>query len=189
MPPVSMTPVTKLPPVSATPAANFATSSACVVDTVANLPPVSTISAANLPPVLTTPVANCHRYQRHRWQIMVTISGCRNLKVNLKAKMYIYVNYTTQRCPNKIIKILLLEDFFHLPPVSTTPVVHLQPRISSRILEKIRNSRNGIPSAWGKLIHENNQKSKFRDTVPLKVPKCEIFHLFDFNDFYGIKSL
>ncbi len=23
----------------------------------------------------------------------------------------------------------------------------------------------------------------------LKVPKCEIFHLFDFNDFYGIKSL
>ncbi len=23
----------------------------------------------------------------------------------------------------------------------------------------------------------------------LKVPKCEIFHLFDFNDFYGITSL
>jgi hypothetical protein len=23
----------------------------------------------------------------------------------------------------------------------------------------------------------------------LKVPKCEIFHLFDFNDFYVIKSL
>ncbi len=30
------------------------------------------------------------------------------------------------------------------------------------------------------------QKLSFRD--PLKVPKCEIFHLFDFNDFYGIKS-
>ncbi len=25
--------------------------------------------------------------------------------------------------------------------------------------------------------------------LSLKVPKCEIFHLFDFNDFYGIKSL
>ncbi len=25
--------------------------------------------------------------------------------------------------------------------------------------------------------------------VHLKVPKCEIFHLFDFNDFYGIKSV
>ncbi len=23
----------------------------------------------------------------------------------------------------------------------------------------------------------------------LKVPECEIFHLFDFNDFYGIKSV
>ncbi len=25
--------------------------------------------------------------------------------------------------------------------------------------------------------------------VNLKVPKCEIFHLFDFNDFYDVKSL
>ncbi len=65
---------------------------------VANLPPVSTIPAANLPPVSMTPVANCDRYQRHRrqicrrcrwhrWQIMGTISGCRNLKVNLKAEI------------------------------------------------------------------------------------------------------
>jgi hypothetical protein len=50
---------------------------------------------------------------------METISGCRLLKVNLKAKIYIYFNSTTQRCPNKIIKIFLMEDFFHLPPVST----------------------------------------------------------------------
>ncbi len=80
----------------------------------ANLPPVSMIPAANLPPVSTTPVANCHRYQRHRlqichryrwhrWQIMAIISDCRHLKVNLKAKIYIYVNSTTQRCQNKII--------------------------------------------------------------------------------------
>jgi hypothetical protein len=26
-------------------------------------------------------------------------------------------------------------------------------------------------------------------TVPVKVPKCEIFDLFDFNDFYVIKFL
>jgi len=63
----------------------------------------------------------CHRYQRHRrqichrWQTMGLISGCRYLKVNLKAKMYIFVNSTTQRCPNKIIKIFLVEDFSHLP--------------------------------------------------------------------------
>ncbi len=81
---------------------------------VANLPPVSMMPAENLLPVSTTPVANCHRYQRHRrqicdrcqrhrWQTMGTISGCRYLKVNLKAKIYIYVKSTIQRCPNKII--------------------------------------------------------------------------------------
>ncbi len=62
-----------------------------------NLPPVLTMPAANLPPVSTTPVAICHRNQRHRWQIMGTISGCRYLKVNLNAKIYVYVSSTTQR--------------------------------------------------------------------------------------------
>ncbi len=34
------------------------------------------------------------------------------------------------------------------------------------------------------------KKSCFRfPEVHLKVPKCEIFHLFDFNYFYGLKSL
>ncbi len=85
-----------------------------------------------------------HRCRWHPWQIMRTISGCRHLKVNLKANIYIYVNSTTKRCPNKIIKIFLLEDFFHLPPVSLTQVVLLEPRISPRIFEKIWNGRNGI---------------------------------------------
>jgi hypothetical protein len=44
---------------------------------------------------------------------MATISGCRYIKVNLKAKIYIYVNSTTQRCPNKVIKIFLLEGGKH----------------------------------------------------------------------------
>jgi hypothetical protein len=80
---------------------------------------------------------------------MKTMSGCRDLEVTLKAKLYIYVNSTTQRCPNKIIKTFLLEDFFHLPPVSLTPVVHLEPRISPRIFEKIRNGRNSILRCLG----------------------------------------
>jgi hypothetical protein len=75
------------PPVSTTPVANFATSSACVVDTGGKFATGTTIPAANLPPESTTPEAHCHR-----WQIMETISGCRHLKVNLKAKIYIYVN-------------------------------------------------------------------------------------------------
>ncbi len=145
---MSTTPAANLPPVSMTPAANFATSSPCAVDTGGKfatgvndtggkfsagvndaggkLPPVSTPPAANLPPVSLTPVA-----------IMRTVSGCRHFKVNLKAKIYIYGNSTIQRCPKKIIKIFLLEDFFHLPPVLLTPMVHLEPRISPRIFEKI----------------------------------------------------
>jgi hypothetical protein len=75
---------------------------------------------------------------------MATMSGCRHLKVNLKAKIYIYVNSTIQRCPNKIIKIFLLEGFFHLPPVSLTLVANLELQISPRIFEKIRNGPNGI---------------------------------------------
>jgi hypothetical protein len=39
--------------------------------------------------------------------------------------MYICVNSTIQRCPNKIIKIYLIEDFSYLPPVSTTPVLEI----------------------------------------------------------------
>jgi hypothetical protein len=155
-----MTPVANLPPVSTMPAANFATSFTSVVDTggkfatgvndtgskfaagVNNtggkLPPVSTTPAANLPPVSLTP-----------GQIMGLISGCKYLKVNLKAKMYICVNSPIQRCPKKIIKIFLIEDFSHLPPVSTTLVVNLELGISPRIFKKFRNGSNGILWGWG----------------------------------------
>ncbi len=133
--------------------------------TAANLPPVSTIPTANLPPVSTTPVANCQRSQR--WQIMATISGCRYHKVNLKAKMYIYVNSTTQRCPNKIIKIFLLEGFFHLPPVSLTPVANLELRISPRIFEKNRNSPNCIFRGLGETGSRKKPKAKNLVTLSL----------------------
>ncbi len=117
--PVAMTPAAKLPPVSTTPAANFATSFASVVE----FSPVSTILAANLPLVSMTLVANIGK----------TISDSRNLQMNLKAKIYIYVNSTTQRCPNKIIKNCLIKDFSHLPPVSKTLVVHFKLQKSPQI--------------------------------------------------------
>jgi hypothetical protein len=81
---------------------------------------------------------------------MASASGCRHLKVNLKAKSYIYVNSTTLRCPNKVIKIFLIEDFSHLPPVTTTPVVHLEPRI----FDKFEMAVMVHSGAWGKLIQE-----------------------------------
>ena len=100
---------------------------------------------------------------------MGLISGCRYLKVNLKAKMYICVNSTIQRCPNKIINIFLIEDFSHLPPVSTTSVVNLQLRISPQNLKKFETVLMGHSGAGGKLIDEKNQKQKISWHCPFKV--------------------
>jgi hypothetical protein len=47
------------------------------------------------------------------------------------------------------MKIFLVEDFFHLPLVSTTPVLHLELQISPRIFEKIQNGLNGIAKGLG----------------------------------------
>ncbi len=122
------------------------------------------IPVANLPPVSTLPAANCHRCQGYRRQIATDINDAGGKfatsvndtggnqweqyqaanTLNLKAKVYIFVNSTIQRCPNKIIKIFLIEDIFHLPPVSTTPVVNLELRIFPRIFEKNRNGPQGL---------------------------------------------
>jgi hypothetical protein len=69
--------------------------------------------------------------------------------VNLKAKKYLYVNSTSQRCLNKIMKTFMIEDYLHLPPVSLTPVANLKLRISPRIFEKIRNGPHGILRGLG----------------------------------------
>ncbi len=57
---------------------------------------------------------------------------------------------------NKTINTFLIEDFFHLPPLSKTPAVYLELRISQGIFEKIWHGPNGILRALGKLIHEEN---------------------------------
>ncbi len=107
-----------------------------------------------------------------RWQIMGAISGCWDLKVNLKAKIYIYVNSTTQRCSNKIIKIF--EDFSHLPPVPKTPMVHLELRCEylREFSKKFETALMIYSGAWGKLIHEKNQKSKISWHCPFKKKKA-----------------
>jgi hypothetical protein len=98
---------------------------------------------------------------------MATISGCRHLKVNLKAKIYIYVISTTKRCPNEIIKIFLLEGFFHLPPVALTPVANLELRISPRIFEKIQNGPNGIIRGLGETGSRKKPEAKNLVTLSL----------------------
>jgi hypothetical protein len=59
-------------------------------------------------------------------------------------KNYLNANSTTHRCPKEIIKIFLIEDFFHLPPLSTAWVPNLELQISPRMYEKIRKGLNGI---------------------------------------------
>jgi hypothetical protein len=98
---------------------------------------------------------------------MATISGCRQLKVSLKTKIYIYVDFTAQRCPNKIIKIFLLESFCHLPPVSLTPVANLELRISPRIFEKIRNIPNVILIGLGET--DSRKKPEAKNLVTLSL--------------------
>ncbi len=112
----------------------------------------------------------CHQFPLccwHRGQIMGTISGCWHLKVNLKAKIYTYVSSTTQWWPKKTIKIFLIEDFSHLPPVSTTPVVNLELRISPWIFEKIRNGFNGILWGWGETDSWKKPEAKNLMTLSL----------------------
>ncbi len=86
--------------------------SSCAVDTRGKFATGVNSAGGNLPPDQGRRRRICHRCRWHRWQIIGTISGCRHLKVNLKTKIYIYVNSTTQRCLNKIIQIFAAWRFF-----------------------------------------------------------------------------
>jgi hypothetical protein len=88
---------------------------------------------------------------------MGTLSDCWHLKINLKKKFIYMLNVLIK---SEIFFLLLIEDFFDLPPVSTTPVVHPKLRISPRIFEKIRNglmgySGTGETYSWKKPEVEN----------------------------------
>ncbi len=110
----SVVPVANLPSVSTTPAVNFATTTTGVVDTGGKFATGDNDTGGKF----ATGV-----------EIIGTLSEI-PLHVNLKEKIYLFVNSTTERCPNKIIKTYWIEDFFHLPPVSMTPLVHIELRIS-----------------------------------------------------------
>ncbi len=128
-----------------------------VNDAGGKLPPVSTTPAANLPPVSLTPVAD--NWNNIRLQIPESELEGKNL--------YLYISSTTQRWPNKIIKIFLIEDFFHLPPVSLTPVANLELRISPRIFEKIRNGPGGIIRGLGETDLRKKPEAKNLVTLSL----------------------
>ncbi len=75
--------------------------------------------------------------------------------MNLKKKIYLYVDSTSQRC-SQFFPTNFLIDFSDLPQVPTTPVVHIKLGIFPRIFEKRRNGTGA------------GRKRKSRDTVSLK---------------------
>jgi hypothetical protein len=100
---------------------------------------------------------------------METISGCRLLKVYLKAKIYIYVNSPTQMCPNKIIKIFLIEDFSICHRCQRHQWCTFSHEYLPEFSKKIKMAIMAYSVTWGKLIHEKNQKSKI--SCPRGVPR------------------
>jgi hypothetical protein len=68
---------------------------------------------------------------------MGTISDCWHLKVNLKKKISLYVNSTTQR-------------FFSI----ATGMVHLEMWYLREFLNKFETTLMDYSGAWGKIIHE-----------------------------------
>jgi hypothetical protein len=74
-------------------------------------PTISTTPVANLPPVsllFLIPVANNGIKIRLLRLIKKSELEGKNVSIQVKS--------TSQRCPNKIIKAFMIEDFFHLPP-------------------------------------------------------------------------
>ncbi len=53
----------------------------------------------------------CHRCRWHRWQIMATISGCKHLKVNLKAKFINMFTLLPKGVQTKLLKFFCLKVF------------------------------------------------------------------------------
>ncbi len=97
---------------------------------------------------------------------MGTISGCRHLKVNLKAKIYINVSSTTQRWPNKIIKIFLIEDF-----VNDTGGKPWAANISANFQKNLKRSQWNTLGLGGNWFMKRTRSKKSCDTVPLRFKK------------------
>jgi hypothetical protein len=85
----------------------------------------------------------------------------RHHMIKLKTIFSISLTLLPKGVQTKYLKRFLLKIFFHMSPVSTTLVVHLEQRISpSEFYKNFEMFLTGYSGAWGKLIHEKNSKSK-----------------------------
>jgi hypothetical protein len=103
--------VANLPPVSTTPATNFATSFTSVVDTGGKFAIGVNDTGSKFAAGVNDTGGNLPPVSRHRCQI------CHRCQQHPKVSQQYYKKFQ-------------IEDFFHLPPVSLTPVVNLELRIS-----------------------------------------------------------
>jgi hypothetical protein len=104
---------------------------------------------------------------------METISGCRLLEVNMKAKIYIYGNSTIQRCPNKIIKFFWLKIFSICHRRQRLRWCTLSREYLREFSKKFEMTVRIYSVAWGNYICEKNQKSKISWLCPFKVLRGE----------------
>ncbi len=169
----------KLPPVSTTPAANWPRYQRHPRQILPPVPLVLLTPAANLPPVSTTLVANCHRYQRHRrqichrchwhrWQIIATISGCRHLKVNLKAKLFYMFPLLPKGDQIKLLKFFWLKIFFICHRCRWHRWQTLSCEYLREFLKKFETVLMEYSGAGGNWFMKRTRSKKSRDTVPLK---------------------
>ncbi len=87
----------------------------------------------------------CHRCQRRRWHMAIGIN-------DTSSKFATCVYDTGGKKWDQLSncwQLFLIEDFFHFPPLSMTPVVQLELRISLRFFENIWNSPNAIIRGLG----------------------------------------
>ncbi len=82
--------------------------------------------------------------------------------------MYMYVNSTIQRCPNKIIKIFLIEDFLSFATgVNDTGGQPWAANTSANFRKNSKRSYWNTVGLGGNWLMKKTRSKKSRDTVPL----------------------
>ncbi len=100
---------------------------------------------------------------------MGTISGCWDLNVNLKAKMFLSVNSTSQRCSTKIIKIFMIEDFSICHRCQWHRWWTLSCEYLREFSKKFQTALMVYSGAWRKLNHEKTRSRKISWHCPFKL--------------------
>ncbi len=154
------------PPVSTTPVANFATSSTCVVYTAGKFATGVNDTGGKFAAGFND--ANCRRF-RHRWQIMGTISGCRHLRVNLRQKFIHMLTLLPKGAQTKLLKFFCLKIFSICLRSRWHRWCTLSREYLRKFSKKFEMAVMMYSDAWGKLIHEKNQKLKISWHCPFKL--------------------